>query len=198
MSLLWAELHHAHVQTSPLRHVTDTGTEWVNNVLCFFWDRFFILRTSRNEVVFGSTLTESRQSTVQKVLVELRALQSNRAQYRPCDVSFLMSPSATDDYRTFTDTIRRQGVSRVQDWVETWKPYSLTGFCCFLCFLISQDLRSFPRSSPPSLQRPFPTTCLTDSSPPTQSRTVSFPIYLRILSAFFFLILPSSTFITTK
>jgi hypothetical protein len=123
MSLLWAELQHAQVQDNPHRHVSDTGTKWVTNVLCFLWERFFVLWKSRNEVVFGSNISESRQSTVQKVLAQLRDLHSHRAQYRPCDVSFLMSPTATDEDRTFKDTIRRQGVSRVQDWLETWKPY---------------------------------------------------------------------------
>jgi hypothetical protein len=36
VSLLWADLKHAHLQDNPRRHVTDTGTKWVTNVLCFF------------------------------------------------------------------------------------------------------------------------------------------------------------------
>jgi hypothetical protein len=123
MSVLWSDLQHSHVLLNPLRHVTDTGTKWATNVLCFLWERFFALWKSRNAVVFGSTLPESRQSAVRRLLAELQALHSHRALYRPCDVSYLMSPVATDDDRTFTETISRQGVSRVQDWLETWKPY---------------------------------------------------------------------------
>jgi hypothetical protein len=123
MSLLWSELQHAHLQDNPHRRVSDTGTKWVTNVLSFFWERFFVLWKSRNDVVFGATLPESRQSAVLRVMTQLRDLHANRAQYRPCDVSFLMSPAASADNDTFTDTIRRQGVSRVQDWLDTWKPY---------------------------------------------------------------------------
>jgi hypothetical protein len=78
---------------------------------------------SRNAIVFGSTLPESHQSAVRRLLAELQELHSHLALYRPCDVSYLMSPVATDDDRTFNETIRRQGVSRVQDWLKTWKPY---------------------------------------------------------------------------
>jgi hypothetical protein len=123
VSLLWSDLQQAHLSDTPGRHVAVTGTKWATDVLCFCWERFFTLWKSRNAVVFGSSITESRQSVVTKVLVELRALHSQRNHYRPCDVSFLMSPAATDDDRIFTDTIRRQGASRVQDWLDTWKPY---------------------------------------------------------------------------
>ena len=123
VSLLWADLQETHLQANPNRRVSDTGTRWVANVLSFFWERFFVLWKSRNEVVFGATIPESHHSTVQRVMTQLRDLHSHRAQYRPCDVSFLMSPAASDDDRTFSDTIRRQGVSRVQDWLDTWKPY---------------------------------------------------------------------------
>jgi hypothetical protein len=123
MSLLWADLQHTHLQDNPRRDVSDTCTKWVTKVLCFFWDRFFIQWKSRNQVVFGSTITGSRQSTVKQVLAEVRGLHSHQPHYRPCDISFLMSPAATDDDRIFNDTTRCQGVSRVQDWLETWKPY---------------------------------------------------------------------------
>jgi hypothetical protein len=33
---IWADLQHAHVEDNPHRDVTDTGTKWVTNVLCFF------------------------------------------------------------------------------------------------------------------------------------------------------------------
>jgi hypothetical protein len=123
VSLLWADLQQAHLRDTPDRHVSATGTKWVTNILCLCWERFFTLWKARNAVVFGSTLTESRQSVVTKLMVELRALHSQRTQYRPCDVSFLMSPASPDDDRIFTETIRRQGASRVQDWLDTWKPY---------------------------------------------------------------------------
>jgi hypothetical protein len=96
---------------------------WNTKVICFLWERFFLLWKSRNEVVFGDTPAEARQSTITKVLVELRHLHSQRDQHRPCDVSFLMSPAAAHDDQIFSDTIHRQGVYRVQNWLETWKQF---------------------------------------------------------------------------
>ena len=123
LSTIWAELQQAHLQTNPACRVSDTGTNWSTKVICFLWERFFILWKSRNEVVFGATPADARQSAITRVLVELRTLHSQREKYRPCDVVYLMSPTATQDDPVFSDTIRRQGVFRVQDWLETWKPF---------------------------------------------------------------------------
>jgi hypothetical protein len=123
MSTVWAELQQSHLQMNPACRVSDTGTNWSTKVICFLWERFFLLWKSRNEVVFGDTPAESRQSSITKVLVELRQLHAKRDQYRPCDVSFLMSTEAAQDDQIFAETIRRQGVYRVQDWLETWKPF---------------------------------------------------------------------------
>jgi hypothetical protein len=119
MSTVWADLQHSHLQTNPACRVSDTGANWSTKVICFLWERFFILWKSRKEVVFGDTPAEACQSTITKVLVELRHLHSQRDQYRPCDVSFLMSSAAAHDDQFFSDTIRRQGVNRLQDWLET-------------------------------------------------------------------------------
>jgi hypothetical protein len=123
MSTVWAELQQSHLQMNPACRVSDTSTNWSTKVICFLWERFFLLWKSRNEVVFGDTPAESRQSSITKVLVELRQLHAKRDQYRPCDVSFLMSTEAAQDDQIFAETIRRQGVYRVQDWLETWKPF---------------------------------------------------------------------------
>jgi hypothetical protein len=123
VSCLWADLQQQHLQTNPDCRVSDTGTNWSTRVICFLWERFLLLWKSRNEVVFGDSPAEARQSIITKVLVELRHLHSQRALYRPCDASFLMSSDAATDDSIFADTIRRQGVYRVQDWLETWKPF---------------------------------------------------------------------------
>jgi hypothetical protein len=123
LSTDWADLQQVHLQTNPARRVSDTGATWSTNVICFLWERFLLLWKSRNDVVFGDTPAATRQSAVTKVLIELRQLHSQRDQYRPCDVSFLMSPTALQDDQVFADTIQRQGVYRVQDWLETWKPF---------------------------------------------------------------------------
>jgi hypothetical protein len=78
-------------QENPHRHVTDTGTKWVTNVLCFFWECFFVLWKSGNEVVFGPTIPISCQSTVQKVLAELRDLHY----HQPSSVPSLLVPHFT-------------------------------------------------------------------------------------------------------
>jgi hypothetical protein len=59
-----------------------------------------------------------------------------------------MSLTATDDDHTFNDTIRRQGVSRVQDWLETWEPYFRQVFNLLLLLPRLPPLAGFPIISP--------------------------------------------------
>jgi hypothetical protein len=126
---------------------------------------------------------------VKKVLAQLRDLHSHRAHYRPCDVSFLMSPAATDN------TIRRQGVSRVQDWLETWKPYFRQSLQCASAAASTVSTRRISDHFPVLHRRRFSSRSQPPASPPVAAGHESGRLLSALLQNIFGLHLLDSAFI---
>eukprot|EP00980_Cylindrotheca_fusiformis_P010202 scaffold2269_cov65-Cylindrotheca_fusiformis.AAC.2 len=122
VSCQWAKLQQEVYTARSETDKTVTGTTWITTVVTSVLTQVLDLWKQRNDFVYGKT-PASQNIRKEKVINELRFIHDHRADYRPCDLQFLLTDDPDFEEEKFRSVIATDGVRQTEVWVKDWKDF---------------------------------------------------------------------------